>query len=694
MKKVLLVLLAVVLVLTGCASGGSVNVRPQEKPDYLTGTPWLASNIDGVVTEDTPSELKDDFYLYVNKQDLLKEMPADRMVSGTMGDIDIDVTKDLEDMFLQGRPSNKDAQAAYNLMQLLMDWEGRNKRGVEPLANLLEKIEAVETVDDLSRYFLEVPYWKRNAYLWTWVVSGDVDDPEKMFISIMDDDAQVTEASPMLLLGESSLYSDPSVKSNEQWVVMSELIQKIMVERLGYTEKQAEDKMDRCFAFETMLASDVIPGMVRKMELTTAFEYEVYSKEQLRTAQGPVPILEELERYGVPDQEKYFVPYPGMIRNLAARYTEENLPLIKDYLIAHEITGFLGYLDQAIYDMAIDCNMRLQNTQERPTYMYLFAGILDKMLPWPTAHFYAETYLTEEEKSDVRDMVEMIRENFRGILQEAGFLSETTRANAVRKLDRMGVLVSYPDDWGLYDCSDLEINGPDNGGSLYEAITSIRKHNLTGKVEKLLRGKNRTEWLVPPQFANCFYVPDYNSILISGSFLRALYRKDVPFETNMGLIGCVIAHEISHLFDSYGSHFDENGNLVDWWTAGDKAEFNRRVERMVDYYKGIHPWEGADLPASILPAEACADMAGVKCILRIAAQTEAFDYDLFFRTYAKLWLSKVDDSLVDQLIMDSHPMEYLRTNCTLQQFDEFLDFYGITEGDGMYPAPSDRIAIW
>ena len=70
------------------------------------------------------------------------------------------------------------------------------------------------------------------------------------------------------------------------------------------------------------------------------------------------------------------------------------------------------------------------------------------------------------------------------------------------------------------------------------------------------------------------------------------------------------------------------------------------------------------------------------------------DYDLFFRTYAKLWLSKVDDSLVDQLIMDSHPMEYLRTNCTLQQFDEFLDFYGITEGDGMYPAPSDRIAIW
>ena len=318
MKKVLLVLLAVVLVLTGCASGGSVNVRPQEKPDYLTGTPWLASNIDGVVTEDTPSELKDDFYLYVNKQDLLKEMPVDRMVSGTMGDIDIDVTKDLEDMFLQGRPSNKDAQVAYNLMQLLMDWEGRNKRGVEPLSGILEKIEAIRTVDDLSDYFLEVPVWTRSAYLWTWLVSGDVEDPDRMCLTILDTGSQVSWDSPMLFLNESSMYSDPAAKSSDLWTVKSELIRKIMVERLGYTEKQAQDTMDRCFDFETMLAADVIPGQVRKIEIAMNMEFEDYTKEQLRIAQGPVPILEELEQNGVPDQEKYYVQYPGMLRSLAA----------------------------------------------------------------------------------------------------------------------------------------------------------------------------------------------------------------------------------------------------------------------------------------------------------------------------------------------------------------------------------------
>ena len=45
-------------------------------------------------------------------------------------------------------------------------------------------------------------------------------------------------------------------------------------------------------------------------------------------------------------------------------------------------------------------------------------------------------------------------------------------------------------------------------------------------------------------------------------------------------------------------------------------------------------------------------------------------------------------------LADEHPMAYLRINTTLQQYDEFLDFYGITEGDGMYLAPEDRVAIW
>ena len=95
-----------------------------------------------------------------------------------------------------------------------------------------------------------------------------------------------------------------------------------------------------------------------------------------------------------------------------------------------------------------------------------------------------------------------------------------------------------------------------------------------------------------------------------------------------------------------------------------------------------------------MTGEACADMAGMKCMLRIAAEKEDFDYDSFFRAYADLWLTKDTLQISYARINDNHPMGYLRVNATLQQFDEFLNFYGISEGDGMYLAPEDRVCIW
>ena len=115
---------------------------------------------------------------------------------------------------------------------------------------------------------------------------------------------------------------------------------------------------------------------------------------------------------------------------------------------------------------------------------------------------------------------------------------------------------------------------------------------------------------------------------------------------------------------------------------------------MVDFYNAMHPWEGQDFYGSIMTGEACADMAGVKVMLKIAEEHPDFDYDKFFRTFANNWLTKDTLQRAYVRINDTHPMCYLRINATLQQYDEFLDYYGITEGDGMYLAPEDRVAIW
>ena len=165
-------------------------------------------------------------------------------------------------------------------------------------------------------------------------------------------------------------------------------------------------------------------------------------------------------------------------------------------------------------------------------------------------------------------------------------------------------------------------------------------------------------------------------------------------EEVLGKLGVVIGHEISHAFDSTGAQYDKDGNRTDWWTEEDEATFLERNRKMEDYYNAIHPWEGQDLHGSIVTGEACADMAGLKVALRLAAERENFDYDAFFRAYADLWMYKESLQRVYLRINDVHPLPYLRVNCTLQQYDEFLDFYGITKGDGMYLAPENRVNIW
>ncbi|MBR5376270.1 MAG: M13 family peptidase, partial [Lachnospiraceae bacterium] len=117
--------------------------------------------------------------------------------------------------------------------------------------------------------------------------------------------------------------------------------------------------------------------------------------------------------------------------------------------------------------------------------------------------------------------------------------------------------------------------------------------------------------------------------------------------------------------------------------------------KLVSYYDGITAFNGEKVPGENIKTEAIADMAGTKCMLGIAASEKDFDYTKFFEQYAKVWRRLLTyEAEYERLTMDAHPIHYLRTNVTLQQFDEFLKAYDIKKGDNMYLAPEDRILVW
>ncbi len=167
-------------------------------------------------------------------------------------------------------------------------------------------------------------------------------------------------------------------------------------------------------------------------------------------------------------------------------------------------------------------------------------------------------------------------------------------------------------------------------------------------------------------------------------------------EEKYGALGAVIGHEISHAFDSNGAQFDENGSLNNWWTDADMAAFGERVSKLADYFDKIVAFDdGTPNSGKLVQAEATADMGGIRVMLMLAEKIDGFDYDRFFRAYAHLWQWVESLQASEQYALsDPHPRCYQRVNVTLQQFDEFLETYGVKEGDGMYLAPQDRIAVW
>lgn len=679
MKKMLCILVMAAMLLCLALPGFA------EEPDYTTGTPWPDTDLDGVVTADMEADIKDNFALAVNKDKLLAlEIPTGYPSGGTVIDVNIKVMEDMKNMFLGDAPEGHDELLAYNYFHLLMDWDGRNAQGIAPLKTQVDQVEAISSVEELTAYF-KLPSEEHLEDIWECVAMGDLTDSSRYVIGV---------ANNGLLLEDSAEYATLTPYGEMMKQAYTELARKMLV-KLGYSEDEAEQKIENSLAFETMLAPSIYTTEEQGRPDYYGKILNYLSPEELRELEGNLPLLEGLEGDGYPEAEVYLVANPGFVEKLNELYTEENLTLIKDCLIVRGSISSATSLDRECYDWGMECSNALSGASGSLDDVTVFSAQTSSALKWPTAKLYTSVYLNQEDKDRIAEMVGEIKAAYHGIIEEADFLSDETRANAIAKLDAIKCNSLYPDDWDKYSCGELEIKGIEEGGTLWEAIRNLHRFASNQSIKKLSDAVDKEEWAYPPQTVNCFYSSTANSVFILGAFAQGgIYNSEMSDEELLAKLGSVIGHEISHAFDSSGAQFDKDGNMANWWTEEDKAAFEARNQKIQDYFSAMHPWEGQDFMASIMTGESCADMAGLKVVLRIAAEKENFDYDAFFRAYADLWLTKDTLQSAYTRINDSHSMGYLRINTTLQQYDEFLDFYGIAEGDGMYLAPEDRVNVW
>lgn len=673
---------------TEIAAAEDAETAAEEEIDLTSGTPWICSTLDGAVTADTQANLKDDFYLAVNKDAIAQmEIPDGYSSAGTMFDVMMQSDQDIKNLFTSGvAAESHDAQLALNLYSLFMDWDGRNAAGIAPLKEMVDKVEQVDSIDGLMAYYSETPL--EDVLYSPYVVDQmeGLDDSSK-YVLVVDANGLLMEDS-----GEYAALTDYGRSRKEASHTMAVK----MLCKMGYTEEEAEKKFENCLAFETAIA----PSVYTMQESQESDYYDKinnsYTRDELQEAEGKLPIITSAENQcGYPQIESLLVFQPKWLAGLNELLTEENLDLLKDYTIVHGVINKASFLDRECYEWSNDYNNTITGSKGIFEDDLAMSQRVSDTLSWPVARLYSETYLKQEDKDRINLLIDEVIEEYHGIINEADFLSDETKAIAIEKLETMGRKVLWPDDWSPYSCDNLEIASAADGGSLWEALKAVSVDDRQKDVELYSAPVDKSRWPIPPTVFNCFYNPSANDITILGCFARGtIYHSDMTDEELLGTVGMVVGHEVSHAFDINGSQFDKDGNLASWWTDEDRAAFVEKDKKLQEYYNAIQPWSGTHFKGSIVTGEACADMGGVKCALRIASGMEGFDYDKFFKTYAVLWMGKDSYNRALKLLNDPHPMNYLRINCVLQQYDEFLDQYDIQEGDGMYLAPEDRVNIW
>lgn len=190
---------------------------------------------------------------------------------------------------------------------------------------------------------------------------------------------------------------------------------------------------------------------------------------------------------------------------------------------------------------------------------------------------------------------------------------------------------------------------------------------------------------------NAGYIPALNTIIIPAGILQSpVFDINASKETNLGGIGVVIGHEISHAFDRNGANLDENGNVKDWWNRNDKSNFQRKCKAVAAHYAN-YVYSNASIYSTV--DEDVSDLGALACTLDIMKTIDNADYKAYFESYAKLFADVGCREFLESAT-SSHSFGITRVNCSVQNFNEFYKTYGITDKDAMYVPEDKRVSVW
>ena len=567
---------------------------------------------------------------------------------------------------------------AVALYKKVLDVERRNREGIAPVLPFLELLRGIKTVDELNARAAKLLFMGIDLPL-RMGVEADMQDAEKNCFLL---------AGPEIILPDTTYYAEDNQTGKQLLALYADMAAKV----LAFTPLSAEEQkryLEDTLAFDALLSKKV------KSMLEWSEYYKCHnpmSTEQVAACVAPFDIRGLLKTlYGDKAPETLIVYEPRAIGEMNSYFNEENLELYLHWAAVKAVLRATPYLSEELASLGKTYSRALTGVTADPPLEKRAYKTASDMYAEPIGVYYGRTYFGEEAKKDVVEMVRRIIETYKLRMAKNGFLAEATKEQAIKKLSTIEIKMGYPDEikpiWSKLVFDENE--------SLLPIMMQLTAVRMRDNIEKLPKPVDRTEWLMPGHMVNACYNPSANDITFPAAILqKPFYSLSQSISENLGGIGAVIGHEISHAFDNNGANFDEHGNLKNWWKEEDFAAFRALTKDMIEQYDGIE-FHGGKVSGELTVSENIADNGGVGVTLEIMHGLPEADFQAYFMNWARVWCRKAKEEYIQLLLAsDVHSPAELRANMTPRNFPEWYEAFSVTETDGMYLPPEKRISIW
>lgn len=628
------------------------------------------------------SNRKDDFYAAVNREWLTAStIPAGYAYSGALYDLGYEVTGQVSEIIREiaasapkeGTPEEK----IKNLYENILDWDARNKAGITPIKPYLDAIGRAESLDALMKVHNDVSSQLGASLALGFGLTVDQKDSGKYILTF-------GSLSPSL--GKEDYAAGAGIKDAYLQYLTTLLT-------LG-GEDAAKAAKDAQAYYQ--VEQDLAGAMMDRQEYGDVDKtYNLYTMQALQALFPNVDLDAVREAEGLSEGEAVMVQDVALLETAAAYFDEAHLETLKTIMKLYLLGSFGSALDRAFTDASDRLQQAMYGTDTSLPDEELAAQLVQAYLADYLGEVYVERYFSAEAKADVEAMIEQFRGIYKERILTLDWMSAATKEKAVEKLNAITVNVGYPDRWDTY-LDDAQIRSAAQGGSYFENLVSITRASRAEAVALQDQPVDKTAWQMSPYTVNAYYDATSNSINFPAGILQApLYDVQADPTENLGGIGYIIAHEMTHAFDNNGAKFDKNGNAADWWTEEDYAAFRQLCQRVVAFYDGVEVIPGVTCNGNLTLSENIADLGALACITQAEGKEKQPDYPTLYESAARTWTFTGTREIYAYLAqLDVHAPGKLRGNRALQAFDEFYAAFDIQSGDGMWLEPEQRVQVW